>query len=142
MFGNYNIELTTENEKYDYQKYEQKLQIEMSVNQGVKYTVLEIEDNQIQGQVKIKEEKDKITFTVKNLKSYLLLEEKKGIESFVSETATDDSVVIDGPNTKLEIDDYDSDKNYYLGLNYTEKYSEKKNSNKYNDSNLIDITIN
>ena len=112
MFGNYNIELTTENEKYDYQKYEQKLQIEMSVNQGVKYTVLEIEDNQIQGQVKIKEEKDKITFTVKNLKSYLLLEEKKGIESFVSETATDDSVVIDGPNTKLEIDDYDSDKNY------------------------------
>ena len=142
MFGNYNIELTTENEKYDYQKYEQKLQIEMSVNQGVKYTVLEIEDNQIQGQVKIKEEKDKITFTVKNLKSYLLLEEKKGIESFVSETATDDSVVIDGPNTKLEIDDYDSDKNYYLGLNYTEKYSEKKNSNKYNDSNLKDITIN
>ena len=142
LYGNYNIELKVGEEKYDCQKYEQELQIEMYVNLGVKYIVLEIKDGQIQGTINIKKDKEKLTFTLEQLTSYILLQSKNGVVTSVEEAEEDATVNIGDANSEQEIDDYESDKNYYLGLNYTEDYSEKENSNKYNDSNLTKVTVN
>lgn len=51
------------------------------------------------------------------------------------------TIAVGGEETKLKIDDYEKDKNYYFGLNYTENNS-KENTGKYTENNLKDVTIN
>ena len=77
----------------------------------------------------IKIEDNKLQFEVKELHAYVLLElqEPQNAISSQNNLATQDAsqngislMAVEGENTTLKIDDYESDKNYYLGLNYTE----------------------
>lgn len=135
MYGNYNISLNSDNEKYENQKYKQKLQIEIFVNEGKKYTILEIIDEKINKKQEIENEEGKIIFEVSELNPYLLLENSKDSTIDIEEIAEKEE------NEKLEIDDYETDKNYYLGLNYTEN-DNKIGLGKYTDGNLKKVTIN
>ena len=99
----------------------------------------------------IKVEDNKLQFEVKKLQSYVLLELQDSQNAISSQdnmanekTSTANGIslmAVEGENTTLKIDDYESDKNYYLGLNYTETMS-KTNSGKYTESNLKEVTIN
>ena len=99
----------------------------------------------------IKVEDNKLQFEVKKLQSYVLLELQDSQNAISSQdnmanekTSTANGIslmAVEGENTTLKIDDYESDKNYYLGLNYTENMS-KTNSGKYTESNLKEVTIN
>lgn len=135
MYGNYNISLISNNEKYEAKKYNQKLQIEMSVNAGMKYVVLEIIDEKINKNSKIKIKDANVIFEVEEIKPYLLLEQLEDLSVYIEE------IVENEEDTKIEIDDYEVDKNYYLGLNYTEN-DNKISSGKYTESNLKKVTIN
>ena len=107
------------------------------------HTIKELQD--------VKIEENKLQFAVKELHAYVLLElqESQNVISSQNNMATQNTpsnnaislMAVEGENTTLSIDDYEADKNYYLGLNYTENMS-KTNSGKYTESNLKEITIN
>ena len=156
--GNYDIKLISNEEEYIAKDYEQALDIEISINdENLKHNVLEMQDNNIQELKEITIESNKIKFTTEELKPYLILEENQ-IEMYAEEpieettegttqeeeTTANNAITtyaVGGEDAKLEIDDFESDKNYYLGLNYTEEMS-KTNSGKYTESNLKEVQIN
>ncbi len=135
LFGNYDIKLISNNEEYNIKKYNQKLNIEFVINKGMNYAILEINNNTIKEKLKIKAQDEKIQFEVNEIYPYLLLEEKSDLSLYVNEVAESQD------DAKLEIDDYEIDKNYYLGLNYTEN-DNKTNSNKYTEDNLKMVRVN
>ena len=107
------------------------------------HTIKELQD--------VKIEENKLQFAVKELHAYVLLElqESQNVISSQNNMATQNTpsnnaislMAVEGENTTLSIDDYKTDKKYYLSLNYKEKKS-KTNSGKYTESNLKEITIN
>ncbi|MBQ2835280.1 MAG: hypothetical protein IJE68_00355 [Clostridia bacterium] len=151
IIGNYDIKLISNEQQYIAKDYGQTLNIEMAINDGSKtHYLLEVYNtliNQVQGLV-IADGKAK--FSTDELKPYLLLEMQDGKIIYADEntegeennsTDSSDAISVDGSNPKIEINDFESDKNYYLGLNYTEGKS-KQNSGKYTESNLKRVTIN
>lgn len=135
LIGNYDISLISNETEYIAQNYGQTLNVEISIVDGNQtHYVLEVQENIMQ---QIKEtiiENGKIKFTTDELNAYLVLEIQKSSAIYATENVIDES-------EKIEIDDFESDKNYYLGLNYTEGMS-KTNSGKYTESNLKEVTIN
>ena len=130
VFGNYNINLISNNEKYDIRKYNQKLNMSFTVNQGMNYIVLEIDsNNKINQKLKLEAQDKEIQFEAEEIYPYLLLEEKKDLALYINE------IIEEQDDTKLEIDDYEKDKNYYIGLNYTEN-DNKTSLEKYTEDNL------
>ena len=142
LIGNYEVNLSSNGNKYIAKDYNQILNVEITImDESKKHCVLEIQDdNTINELEQIQIENSKIKFTTDELKTYLVLEMQNESSIYAEENNTND-ISKDGSNAKLEIDDYESDKNYYLGLNYTEKMS-KKNSGKYIESNLKKIIVN
>ena len=107
VFGNYNINLISNNEKYDIRKYNQKLNMSFTVNQGMNYIVLEIDsNNKINQKLKLEAQDKEIQFEAEEIYPYLLLEEKKDLALYINE------IIEEQDDTKLEIDDYEKDKNY------------------------------
>lgn len=151
IYGNYNIKLSTNDEDYNPKKYEQKLNIEFTVDENKKYNLLEVQDETIQEIKDFKADSDKIIIETDEIKTYLILEnqpkeEQTNNEDEVQndETVFSDEVLVESDDTDdsiLVIDDYDSDKNYYTGLNYTENES-KVNSGIYPESKLRKVTVN
>ena len=150
LVGNYNIILTSNENEYIPKEYEQTLNIQfVTFGEGTSFDVLKIEDNQITEIEGIIIENERIKFSEENLKAYLILEQDNSKlfteeDTNSVETMPNNAInlfAVDGENTKLSIDDYESDKNYYLGLNYTEEDS-KTYTGKYTESNLKEVTIN
>ena len=152
LIGNYDIKLISNETEYIAKDYNQTLKVEMTIIDSSKtHYVLEIqEENKIQQLKEIKIEDNKIKFETDELKTYLVLEMQNGPVTYEEENTTQQdasaninsiAVSVDGSDAKLEIDDYESDKNYYTGLNYTEGMS-KQNSGKYTESNLKEVIIN
>ena len=135
LIGNYDISLISNETEYIAKNYEQILNIEMSIVDGSKtHYVLEVQEHTLQQLKDTKIENGKIKFTTGEVKTYLVLEMQKGSVTYAAGDEIDAS-------EKIEINDFESDKNYYLGLNYTEGMS-KTNSGKYTASNLKEVTIN
>lgn len=130
VYANYDINLISNGAQYI---ASQPLNVEISIfDESQTYYLLEIKDNEFT-EIKQREIIDsKIKFTTEEINSYLVLKLEEGFSTYVVET--------DG-SEKLEINDFESDKNYYLGLNYTEGMS-KTNSGKYAESNLKEVTVN
>ena len=135
LVGNYDISLISNQTEYIAKNYEQTLNLEMSIVDGSKtHYVLEVQEHTLQQLKDTKIENGKIKFTTGEVKTYLVLEMQKGSVTYAAGDEIDAS-------EKIEINDFESDKNYYLGLNYTEGMS-KTNSGKYTESNLKEVTIN
>ena len=162
IIGNYDIKLISNEQEYIAKDYEQTLKIEIPIIEGSSQNcnVLEIQNETLKELTDISIETNKIEFTTQELKSYLILQENmpevlnEEEAEVVNDTATTNeptmaedinnkisTYAVGGENTKFEIDDYESDKNYYLGLNYTEENS-KENTGKYTESNLKEVTVN
>ena len=159
LIGNYDINLTLNGEEYIAKDYEQTLNVEITINDETKkHCVLEVQDHEIYELEEFEINNSKVKFSVDELIPYLVLEvdgsttyAEEDVESGEEDEITDGdqitptidgtAISVDGSNAKLEIDDYESDKNYYLGLNYTERMS-KTNSGKYTKSNLKEVTVN
>lgn len=150
LIGNYDIKLITNGEKYIAKDYGQTLDIEMAISsESLNHNLLEMQDDTLQELNDTVIEANKIKFTTKELKTYLLLEENESAMYAVENTGDEQTTTNNGATTysvggeeaKFTIDDYESDKNHYLGLNYTEGMS-KTNSGKYTESNLKEIQIN
>lgn len=149
LWGSYDIKLLSNSKEYIAKDYGQTLDIGITINdESLKYNLLEMQNDTIQELKDFTIENGKIKFTVEELKSYLVLQEN-GIAMFAEEDTSDEQITnggattysVGGEESKFEIDDYESDKNYYLGLNYTEGMS-KTNSGKYTESNLKEVQIN
>ena len=156
ILENYNIKLTSEENEYNPNEYEQRLNISILIDGKKKNTILEIEENKVQEIPNVIFEENVAKFEVENLKTYLVLQQNKKTE-ILSDDNTNEQVIADdsiledkndiatiavgGEETKLKIDDYEKDKNYYFGLNYTENNS-KESTGKYAENNLKDVTIN
>ena len=152
LIGNYDINLIFNGEEYIAKNYEQQLEVEISiVDESQKYYILKVKENEIKEIEKIEIIDGKIKFITEELHEYLILKLDEGsiiyAEENISEEETINSVTsstavsVDGSNAKFEIDDFESDKNYYLGLNYTEGMS-RENSGKYTENNLKEVTVN
>ena len=156
LVGNYEIKLISDNSEYIPKNDGQTVEVEILINQNLKYNVLELKNNKLQQLENIETDGDKIKFKTDELKTYLVLGEKQqnqvmAISEESSELQSDTGILndeielladsIDTENSKLVIDDYETDKNYYSGLNYTENDS-RTNTEKYTTSNLKKVTIN
>lgn len=143
LIGNYDITIISNEKEYIAKEYNQTLYVEISIFDGSKtHYLLEVEDNEINKSTEAEIENGKIKFTTEELKTYLVLEMQNGPITYAEENTTDSTGnSVDGENSKLVIDDYENDKNYYIGLNYTEGMS-KENSGKYTESNLKQVTVN
>lgn len=151
LIGNYDIKLISNEQQYIAKDYGQILKVEMTINDGSKtHYLLEVQDNVMQEVEELEISDGKAKFTTDELKPYLLLEMQNGPVTYAEENTTEEetgstssstAISIDGSDPKLEINDFESDKNYYLGLNYTEGMS-KENSGTYTESNLKEVTIN
>lgn len=145
--GNYNIKLLLDNKEYNPKKYEQKLNIEISLAESNDYTVLEYKNENLSECDNAEIKKDKIVISTNEINSYIILEEKSVSDIALLEDSQNDvsvqadEVLTASDESILEIDDYESDKNYYTGLNYTENGS-KTSSGKYEESKLRKVTIN
>lgn len=152
----YDIKLMIGDNEYKCKDYNQEINIEFIINQNLKYNVLEIKEEKINEVDKTVIDGNKIKFSVNELKSYILLEEKNKseINNLIQDESDGTSVYgilddqievysepINIENAKLEINDYQSDKNYYLGLDYTENDS-KVSQGKYTEDSLKKVTIN
>lgn len=137
LCGNYDIKLFSNESEYLAKEYSQMITIEIATNNNTsQYTVIEKQEDEIKELENILVENGKIKFKVEEIKTYLILENA----GLLNEEATEVIAIVDD-SLKLEIDDYESDKNYYIGLNYTENES-KINSGKYSDTNLKEVQIN
>lgn len=133
LIGNYNIELISGEEEYLPKNYSQTLKIKIVVEEGeYSYTVLEMYENEIKKNENVSVENGIIKFDTEEIKPYLILVLADEDEPSIIDV--DDSLI-------FKIDDYESDKNYYLGLNYTENNS-KNYTGKYTSSNLKEVRIN
>ena len=155
IVSNYNVKLISNEKQYIPREYEQKLDIEIIIDKNQKNEILEVEENKVQEIANITIEENIAKFEVEELKTYLILQVNQNAETYAEvneDIATNDAVIsndnnniatisVGGEEAKFIIDDYEKDKNYYLGLNYTEENS-KENTGKYTESNLKDVTIN
>ena len=160
IIGNYDIKLISNEQEYIAKDYEQTLKIEIPIIEGSSQNcnVLEIQNETLKELTDISIETNKIEFTTQEVGSYLVLQENLIMElaeeatDSVDETIADETTnedvnsristyAVNAENSKYEIDDYESDKDYYLGLNYTENNS-KENTGKYTESNLKEVTVN
>lgn len=146
--GNYKIKLLLDGQEYNPQKYEQKLNIEINLSENKEYTILEYKNEKLSKYEKAEVEKGKITIATTEINSYLVLEEANNSDTELlnSENQDDiaaqaDEIATGTSESRLEIDDYETDKNYYTGLNYTED-GKKTNSGKYAENKLRKVTIN
>ena len=146
--GNYKIKLLLDGQEYNPQKYEQKLNIEINLIENKEYTILEYKNEKLSKCEKAEVEKGKITIATTEINSYLVLEEANNSDTELlnSENQDDiaaqaDEIATGTSESRLEIDDYETDKNYYTGLNYTEDGT-KTNSGKYAENKLRKVTIN
>ena len=145
----YNIKLSLNDIEYETKTYEQKLKIKFSIDNSKTYGILQIQDEAVNEIEDYKIEDDKIVIETDEIKPYIILEAKQisvqSINEDLSEEAiesNDEIIVISNTNREtFEIDDYESDKNYYTGLNYTENESKASNGN-YAESKLRSVTIN
>lgn len=130
IYANYDINLISNGEQYI---TTQPLNVDISIfDETQTYYLLDVKGNDFT-EIKEKEKIDgKIKFTTEELNTYIVLKLEEGATTYVVEK--------DG-SEKLEIDDFENDKNYYLGLNYTEGMT-KENSGKYTESNLKEVTVN
>ena len=143
---NYNIKLITDEKEYVPSEFGQKLNIEILVDKKQEDLVLEVAENKIQEVPNVKNNENIVEFETENLETYLILYATNKVAVYANETGTQaneniETIAVGGEETKFKIDDYEKDKNYYLGLNYTENNS-KENTGKYTESNLKDVTIN
>lgn len=152
LIGNYDIKLISNEIEYIAKDYKQTLNVEMTImDESKTHYALEVQDDKTIQEVKETEIQDyKLKFITNELQTYLVLEMQNGPVKYAEENTIQEEVTpvtdstaisLDGSNAKLEIDDVESDKNYYLGLNYTEGMS-KENSGKYTESNLKEVTVN
>ena len=151
LIGNYNIKLISNEKEYIAKDFNQKLNIEITIVDGSKtHYLLEVKDNEIKELEDFKIENGKLKLETEKFSKYLVLEMQNGPVVYAGENTdggenTQNSnrtaISVDGSNPKLEINDFESDKNYYLGLNYTEGKA-KENSGKYTESNLKEVTVN
>ena len=137
LFGNYDIKLISDSQEYNPKDYEQTLDIKISANnEDSIYKVLEMQDDNIQELSDIIIENGKIKFSVEKLQPYLVLQENKieVLELDSNDNNTSDEQIttnddnnndndvasysVGGEEAKFLIDDFDADRNYYLGLNY------------------------
>ena len=146
--GNYKIKLLLDGQEYNPQKYEQKLNIEINLSENKEYTILEYKNEKLSKCEKAEAGKGKIIISATETNSYLVLEEANNSDTELlnSENQDDidlqaDEIATETSESRLEIDDYETDKNYYTGLNYTEDGT-KTNSGKYAENKLRKVTIN
>ena len=146
--GNYKIKLLLDGQEYNPQKYEQKLNIEINLSENKEYTILEYKNEKLSKYEKAEVGKDKITIATTEINSYLVLEEANNSDAESLNTENQDDIAVQADEiatgtskSRLEIDDYETDKNYYTGLNYTED-GNKTNSGKYAENKLRKVTIN
>ena len=137
LIGNYDIKIISNEEEYLAKEYSQTIEVEIPINtETSNYIVIEKLENEVKKIENVTIENSKIKFETEEVKPYLILED----ESFLAED-TPEIIATTDDSLTYEIDDYEADKNYYIGLNYTENGS-KENSGKYNTSNLKEIQIN
>ena len=148
IIGNYNIKLIANEKEYIPKEYEQILDIKIT-NSEENINILEIENNNITELKDIIINDGKIELKKDELKPFLILKQNN-INSNITNDINSEEMIpnneievldVNGENTTLNIDDYESDKNYYLGLNYTEENS-KTYTGKYTENNLKEVIIN
>lgn len=146
--GNYKIKLLLDGQEYNPQKYEQKLNIEINLSENKEYTILEYKNEKLSKCEKAEAEKGKIIISATETNSYLVLEEANNSDTELLNSENQDDIDVQADEiatgtseSRLEIDDYETDKNYYTGLNYTED-GKKTNSGKYAENKLRKVTIN
>lgn len=154
IIANYAVKLISNEKEYNPSEYTQKLTIEISTDNN-QIEILEVDSNKVQKVANVKINEGIASFETEEIKTYLILQSKSEVMTIAEETGSDEAltndettgndaisvVTVGGEEAKFEIDDYESDKNYYLGLNYTEN-NLKENTDKYTESNLKDVTIN
>ena len=157
LIDSYKLKLILDNnEEYIPKDNKQIVKVEILINQNLKYNILELQNKKLQQIKDIEIDGDKIRFETDELKTYFILEEKQKeqimpISEGESDLQSDDGILndeielladtINTENSKLIINDYETDKNYYSGLNYTENDS-RTNTKKYTKNNLKKVTIN
>ena len=146
--GNYKIKLLLDGQEYNPQKYEQKLNIEINLSENKEYTILEYKNEKLSKCEKAEAGKGKIIISATETNSYLILEEANNSDTELLNSENQDyidvqadEIATETSESRLEIDDYETDKNYYTGLNYTEDGT-KTNSGKYAENKLRKVTIN
>ena len=146
--GNYKIKLLLDGQEYNPQKYEQKLNIEINLSENKEYTILEYKNEKLSKCEKAEAGKGKIIISATETNSYLVLEEANNSDTELLNSENQDDIDVQADEiatgtseSRLEIDDYETDKNYYTGLNYTEDGT-KTNSGKYAENKLRKVTIN
>ena len=146
--GNYKIKLLLDGQEYNPQKYEQKLNIEINLIENKEYTILEYKNEKLSKCEKAEAGKGKIIISATETNSYLILEEANNSDTELLNSENQDDIDVQADEiatgtseSRLEIDDYETDKNYYTGLNYTEDGT-KTNSGKYAENKLRKVTIN
>ena len=146
--GNYKIKLLLDGQEYNPQKYEQKLNIEINLSENKEYTILEYKNEKLSKCGKAEAGKGKIIISATETNSYLVLEEANNSDTELLNSENQDDIDVQADEiatgtseSRLEIDDYETDKNYYTGLNYTEDGT-KTNSGKYAENKLRKVTIN
>ena len=146
--GNYKIKLLLDGQEYNPQKYEQKLNIEINLSENKEYTILEYKNEKLSKCGKAEAGKGKIIISATETNSYLILEEANNSDTELLNSENQDDIDVQADEiatgtseSRLEIDDYETDKNYYTGLNYTEDGT-KTNSGKYAENKLRKVTIN
>ena len=150
IIKNYDIKLILNEKEYIPKEYEQTVEIEfLNIDENTNPIVLELQNNNITETNEISITDGKINIVREQLNSYIILQENY-INLYATEEPNEEELItnnnvenyiVNGENTTLNIDDYESDKNYYLGLNYTEENS-KKYTGKYTENNLKDVVIN
>lgn len=149
IVANYSIKLTNDDSEYVPNKYGQKINVAIMIDEKQKNEILEVDDNKVQQIPNLTIEGNMAEFEVEELNTYLILHAEEEIKTYTTTDNTTDNAIDSSGNTipigveetKFKIDDYEKDKNYYKGLNYTENNS-KENTGKYTESNLKDVTIN
>lgn len=149
IVANYSIKLTNDDSEYVPNKYGQKINVAIMIDEKQKNEILEVDDNKVQQIPNLTIEGNMAEFEVEELNTYLILHAEQEIKTYTTTDNTTDNAIDSSENTipigveetKFKIDDYEKDKNYYKGLNYTENNS-KENTGKYTENNLKDVTIN
>ena len=124
IIGNYNISLISNQKVYIPKEYYQTLDIKIifkEENKNVK--ILEINDNIITEREDIIISDQKIELTIEESNSYLILQQNVDESMEINDVIKTEEnnkneiemFVVEDQNEKLNIDDYESDKNYYLG---------------------------
>ena len=138
IIGNYKINLISEEKEYIPYEYEQNIEIQISnIDKNNTIDVFKIEDNQITKIEDVIWIEEKISFKQDKITSYIIV--KRNEETNVMNNI--ELFIVEGDNTKLNINDYEADKNYYLGLNYTENNA-KQYTGEYTENNLKEVEIN